>query len=113
MEQNTGASALRLRRPHKQGIHLLTASKRQAKARVYEHPIPEREEILKVLKRGGAPMPLEALALALSLEQERDQEALRRRLGAMRRDGQVADAGAEIEMGVGVVDLGFARAWTA
>ena len=67
----------------------MTASKRQAKGRVYEHPIPEREEILKVLKRGGAPMPFEALASALSLAEERDQEALRRRLGAMRRDGQV------------------------
>ncbi|MGI9333133.1 MAG: ribonuclease R family protein, partial [Gammaproteobacteria bacterium] len=71
------------------GIQDVTASKAGGSGRVYEHPIPERDEILEVLKRGGAPMHFETLAGALALDAERDLEALRRRLGAMRRDGQV------------------------
>jgi ribonuclease R len=55
----------------------------------YENPIPSREYILDELERFGAPLRLEALAQRLDLEHEDDLEALRRRLNAMERDGQL------------------------
>ncbi|HQU14732.1 MAG: ribonuclease R [Chromatiales bacterium 21-64-14] len=55
----------------------------------YEHPIPSREFILSYMAERAAPLRLEELAEGLGLTDERDGEALRRRLGAMERDGQV------------------------
>jgi ribonuclease R len=61
----------------------------QREAQRYENPIASREMILELLK--GAPQPLShgEIADSLSLADEQDLEALRRRLRAMQRDGQV------------------------
>ena len=55
----------------------------------YEQPIPSREFILRQLKKNAAPATHEELCVALGLKTERDAEALRRRLRAMQRDGQL------------------------
>ena len=57
--------------------------------RRYDRPIPSREYILELLAETGAPMAREAIAEALGLSAEEDLEALRRRLNAMERDGQL------------------------
>ncbi len=55
----------------------------------YEQPIPSREFILRELKKNAGPATHEELCAALGLESELDIEALRRRLRAMQRDGQL------------------------
>lgn len=55
----------------------------------YEHPIASREMILERLRAAGVPRNINAIAEDLDIESERDQEALRRRLRAMCRDGQL------------------------
>ncbi|MGH8560036.1 MAG: ribonuclease R [Methylococcales bacterium] len=55
----------------------------------YENPIPSRELILRLLKNKGIPLTHEELAEQLGLTGDEDLEALRRRLRAMERDGQV------------------------
>ena len=55
----------------------------------YAHPIPSREIILGVLEAADAPMKFGAIAEQLDLQEERDLDALRRRLRAMQRDGQL------------------------
>ena len=55
----------------------------------YAHPIPSREIILGVLDAADAPMKFGAIAEQLDLQEERDLDALRRRLRAMQRDGQL------------------------
>lgn len=55
----------------------------------YAKPIPSREFILDILKGSKGPMRHEELCEALSLDDEDSIEALRRRLIAMERDGQV------------------------
>lgn len=55
----------------------------------YEKPIPSRELILKHLETRGAPATREQLLAEFELVSEDDQEALKRRLRAMERDGQV------------------------
>ncbi len=55
----------------------------------YENPIPSREFILDLLTEHGAPLGIAAIAERLSLFEEDDLEALRRRLNAMERDGQL------------------------
>jgi ribonuclease R len=55
----------------------------------YTHPIPSREIILGVLEAADAPMKFGAIAEQLDLQEERDLDALRRRLRAMQRDGQL------------------------
>lgn len=55
----------------------------------YENPIPSRELILKHLAERGAPATKEQLTKEFALVNEDEQEALRRRLRAMERDGQV------------------------
>lgn len=63
-------------------------AKREAKK--YENPIPSREFILELLKSEGAPSALEDIAQWLNLgDDEEKLEALRRRLQAMCRDGQL------------------------
>ncbi len=55
----------------------------------YEHPIPSREAILAFLVEQGQLMNAEAVAKGLALTQERDFDALTKRLAAMLRDGQL------------------------
>ena len=55
----------------------------------YEHPIASREFLLDVLNQADGPLPLGAIAERLGLVEDRDIEALRRRLRAMQRDGQI------------------------
>lgn len=58
-------------------------------AKKYANPIPSREFILEHLATAGVPMARQELAAQLGLHSEDDLEALRRRLNAMERDGQV------------------------
>jgi ribonuclease R len=55
----------------------------------YEHPVPSREMILRHLAEHGGPAALEELLRGFALTDVRDHEAMRRRLGAMIRDGQL------------------------
>ena len=54
----------------------------------YENPLPSREYVLSILTEHGVPLPFEALAGLLDIHAH-ELEAFQRRLGAMRRDGQV------------------------
>ncbi|ONF42739.1 ribonuclease R [Marinobacter lutaoensis] len=58
-------------------------------ARKYDNPIPSREFILQHLKDRGAPATHDTLCGELALTSADDVEALRRRLIAMCRDGQL------------------------
>lgn len=59
-------------------------------AQKYDRPIASRELILRLLDERGEPMSYEEIASAFSLsDDEEGREALRRRLIAMVRDGQV------------------------
>ncbi len=58
-------------------------------AEKYENPIPSRELILAHLAERGAPATREQLLEEFGLFNEDDVEALRRRLRAMERDGQL------------------------
>ncbi len=58
-------------------------------ARKYDNPIPSREFILEHLAAAGVPLSQYEVAEQLLLHSEEDVEALRRRLNAMERDGQV------------------------
>ena len=62
-------------------------AKREAKK--YENPIPSREFILAHLEKAGAPQQQREIAEELKLTTDDQLEALRRRLRAMERDGQV------------------------
>ena len=55
----------------------------------YATPIPSREFILSVLEDSGRLMTREELSSAVGLHSDDDLEALRRRLRAMERDGQL------------------------
>ncbi|MFQ6371590.1 ribonuclease R [Shewanella sp. YIC-542] len=55
----------------------------------YDNPIPSREFILDYLKRQTSPLNREHIANALNIHDEEQLEALRRRLRAMERDGQL------------------------
>ncbi len=61
----------------------------QREAAKYDNPIPSREVILELMAQAAAPLDFDAIATALSLSEETPLEALRRRLGAMQRDGQI------------------------
>jgi ribonuclease R len=58
-------------------------------AEKYENPIPSRELILQHLSDRGSPAAREELVEEFGLSSEEDIEALRRRLRAMERDGQL------------------------
>ncbi|MDX1454012.1 MAG: ribonuclease R [Gammaproteobacteria bacterium] len=58
-------------------------------AEKYAQPIQSREFILDLLEDIGRPVPQDELEQRLNLKSDDDQEALRRRLRAMVRDGQV------------------------
>jgi ribonuclease R len=55
----------------------------------YENPIPSREFILEFLAKQKVLMRRDMIAEALGLTSDEDHEALRRRLNAMERDGQL------------------------
>ncbi|MEX2488377.1 MAG: ribonuclease R [Pseudomonadales bacterium] len=55
----------------------------------YERPIASREFILSTMQEHGEPIALKQLARKLGLEDSVDQQALRNRLKAMVRDGQL------------------------
>ncbi len=55
----------------------------------YDNPIPSRELILEVLQEAKRPLTHPKLCKKLSLHDEQDQDALRKRLRAMERDGQL------------------------
>lgn len=55
----------------------------------YDHPIASREAIMDLLRAADGPLNNERIAAALELSEDRDLEALRRRLRAMQRDGQL------------------------
>ena len=61
----------------------------EREARRYEKPIPSREAILALMSEEGGVLGQEEIAEALAIRGEQDQEALRRRLAAMTRDGQL------------------------
>ena len=58
-------------------------------AEKYENPIPSREFILEELEKKGHPLALSHFLEIFSIDNEQDEEALRRRLRAMERDGQL------------------------
>lgn len=61
----------------------------EREAQKYEHPIASREYILELLTERGRPVTHKQLITELGLTSAEDQEALRRRLLAMVRDGQL------------------------
>ncbi len=62
-------------------------SKRESQK--YDNPIPSREFILDLLTEAGGPMTRNQLNQSLGMEDDDQIEALRRRLRAMERDGQL------------------------
>ncbi|UTA47647.1 ribonuclease R [Simiduia sp. 21SJ11W-1] len=58
-------------------------------AEKYENPIPSREYIAELLNNANGPQTQDELAFTLGLTTDDDREALRRRLIAMERDGQL------------------------
>ena len=61
----------------------------QRESTKYQNPIPSREYILEQLEEAGQPLERAAIANLLGLSEEDELEALRRRLRAMERDGQL------------------------
>ncbi|MDX7999906.1 ribonuclease R [Xenorhabdus sp. Reich] len=61
----------------------------EREAEKYESPIPSREYILDIISKHTTPVSRQELAQELQLTSEDAQEALRRRLRAMERDGQL------------------------
>ncbi|AFJ02186.1 3'-to-5' exoribonuclease RNase R [Methylophaga frappieri] len=61
----------------------------EREAQKYDHPIASREMILALLKDLKAPLSQKNIARQLGIKGETDLEALRRRLRAMERDGQI------------------------
>ncbi|MEN9503319.1 MAG: ribonuclease [Pseudomonadota bacterium] len=61
----------------------------QREAEKYENPIPSRELILRLLVENGQPLDFPTLAAALQLQDDMDLDALKKRLRAMERDGQL------------------------
>jgi ribonuclease R len=58
-------------------------------AKKYDNPIPSREFIMEALQERGVPMDYQGIAQLLKINDEDQLEALRRRLRAMERDGQL------------------------
>ncbi|MBZ4203005.1 MAG: ribonuclease R [Methylovulum sp.] len=61
----------------------------QREAEKYENPIPSRELIIQLLEHLGKPLLRKEIIASFQLETEEQLEALRRRLRAMERDGQL------------------------
>jgi len=73
--------------PRRQGRPSDPKAAREAKK--YDRPIASRELILRILHDCGEPMAFDEIAEYLEISAEDDLEALRRRMSAMVRDGQV------------------------
>ncbi len=80
-----------MRKKHKSGAHgqKLQDPQAQREAKRYENPIASREFILQIIAEAEHPIDQEGLADRLGLHDEDPREALRRRLNAMVRDGQL------------------------
>lgn len=61
----------------------------EREAEKYENPIPSREYLLEFLEERGRPGTLRQLQIELQLNESHEKEALKRRLNAMARDGQL------------------------
>jgi ribonuclease R len=61
----------------------------EREAEKYDNPIPSREFILSILKQNSVPLSAKQIAKLLTIKGEDAHEALRRRLRAMERDGQL------------------------
>lgn len=61
----------------------------EREAQKYDNPAPSREYLLAALESYGKPITHENLSRMLGIEDEDHLEAVRRRLAAMERDGQV------------------------
>lgn len=61
----------------------------EREAEKYEHPIPSREFILEFLAERGHPATFRQVQTELKLNSAHEKEALKRRLTAMLRDGQL------------------------
>ncbi|MGR9116302.1 MAG: ribonuclease R [Gammaproteobacteria bacterium] len=61
----------------------------EREAAKYDNPIPSRELIIELLKHVGKPLLRKQIAQEFGLEEPDQVEALRRRLRAMERDGQL------------------------
>ena len=61
----------------------------QREAEKYVNPIPSRELILQLIQQSGKPLRRQQIAERFALESADELEALRRRLRAMERDGQL------------------------
>ncbi len=61
----------------------------QREAEKYDNPIPSRELILQLIEETGKPLRRQQIAQQFGLESVDNLEALRRRLRAMERDGQL------------------------
>ena len=71
--------------------HLRADPHAKREATKYERPIPSREYILQQLSASTGPLTYDELCAQLELRDEAGREALRRRLRAMVRDGQVVE----------------------
>lgn len=60
-----------------------------SEAKKYENPIPSREYILELLEDRGRPLTHRQICAELGVHEEEPVEAVRRRLKAMERDGQL------------------------
>ena len=58
-------------------------------AALYDNPIPSREVILELLHEAASPLDQQGIAGQLGLTDPADLDALRKRLRAMERDGQL------------------------
>ncbi len=61
----------------------------QREAEKYDNPIASRECILQLIEKTGKPLDRKEIAEAFAIDDETQLEALRRRLRAMERDGQL------------------------
>jgi ribonuclease R len=61
----------------------------EREAEKYDNPIPSREFILAILKQNNVPLNRKSIAKLIGIKGEEQNEALRRRLRAMERDGQL------------------------
>ena len=62
---------------------------KEREAKKYGRPIPSRELMLEVMEKNGGPIAFRELADKLALEDPQDLDAMKYRLRAMERDGQI------------------------
>jgi len=62
---------------------------REREAKKYENPIPSRELMLEVMNKAGHPIGFTELTETLGIEEQEQLDAMKYRLRAMERDGQI------------------------